>query len=191
MKRAFLILTSALLLAAATAAPTSAATVLMPSEWVPEYGDQLFVDVSANMGYLLHRDARYMPFKVATGLQRTIYYNHTLYYAQTPAAFWVAKDRVIQLDNVNFGPTRRFFRLYRNGDTRTAYGIHGHKSIEEWLKSPMRYRSYGCIVVAEETLDIIERTYALNDNSLIVTTMLGSDKFLQELAARETPRYTF
>ncbi len=167
------------------AMPASAATVLTPDQWKPEVGDRLIVDVDANMGYLLHEDARYMAFPVATGLRKTIRYMGQTYYAETPLGSWVAKDRKIQSDRVMFGQTGRFLRLFEDGTRYTSYGIHSFKYVDTWLASGDRYRSYGCIVVSEELMNIIEATYVINGKTLAVETTYGSQRFLDELALRE------
>lgn len=144
------------------------------------------VDVNANTGYLLHADSdEYLPFLVATGMKKTVNYLGMTYNAQTPLKTWVAKQKVTQPDKVDFGVTGRFFRLYMNGQTRTSYGIHGYKYFDKWLQEGERYRSFGCIVMSEEMLNIIEKTYALNSNSLLVVTSNGPQTFLDALTVRE------
>ncbi len=180
----FLSLTAALCLVL-VATPVQAASVQTQDNWVPEANDVLIVDVQSNTAYLLHQDARYLPFLVATGMKRKVHYLNHSYYAQTPTGTWVARERKIQLHKRDFGPTGRFLRLFQNGTLRTAYGIHSHKDIEQWMQRGDRYTSLGCIVVSEQMLDIIERTYEIGGNRLVVITTLGPERFLQELTVRE------
>lgn len=186
MKIPYLLLIGLLLLVPAL---SHAATVSTLLEWRPEVGDHLFVDVDSNTAYLVHADARYLPFLVATGVRRRVQYLGLDYYAETPLADWVAEDSgTIQPDRVTFGPSGRFYRLYRmyaDGKKRTSYGLHSSRDIKKWLEQPNRYKSYGCIVMTEEMLDVIDATVKINGGHLSVTTTYGSQKFLDELAERE------
>jgi len=74
-----------------------------------------------------------------------------------------------QLRRVTFGPTGEFLRLYFNGK-RTLYGIHGHKYFEDMINSGNRFRSMGCLIVADDVLDVIENSYLANGESLMVIT---------------------
>ncbi len=171
----------------ATAIPASAASLIQTSEWKPAIGDELIVDVESNTGYLIHTDGSYLPFLVATGLQKNIRYLGRTYFAQTPLKEWVAKEKKIQTDKVMFGKTGRFFRLFDGGTVSTPYGIHSFKYVDDWMKDEDRYRSYGCVVVTEEILDIVEDTFYLNGKALKVKTIFGLEQFIDELAERERP----
>lgn len=167
------------------ATPVSAASVVSLDQWVPQAGDQLIVDVVSNTGYLVHPDATYLPFLVASGQKRTVHYLGMTYYAATPQRMWVAKDRKIQPDRVNFGVSGRFLRLFADGTKYTAYGIHSYKYIDKWMKEDERYKSLGCVVVTEEIMTIIENTYYLNGNTLQVTTTSGPQKLVDLLSRLE------
>lgn len=138
--------------------------------WEPQKGDRIEVDLSQNRGYLIHPNGERFLFDVATGQKRFIYYIGLYYFAATPVREWKVESVDIKDDRVTFGKTGRFFRLYFNGE-RTYYGIHGYNP-EEWMfREGERYRSYGCIIVKEEVLDIIDATYVLNGGSLQTTTL--------------------
>jgi hypothetical protein len=177
-------------LALGIAAPAHAAVVETQEQWKPRVGDVVVADITSNTIYLVHPDAHYYPSLMASGLQKDINYLGEKYYAQTPVAHWTVKQRMYQIDKTDFGQTGLFLRLYRDGVTKTAYGIHSHKNIAAWLKSPERYKSYGCIVVTESVLALIDQTYKMNGNSLEVYTTNGPDKLIEllqhgeQLAAR-------
>ncbi len=179
-----LLLSAGFVLLACVPTLANAATPIQPSSWQAQQGDEFIVDVDANVGYLLHLDGSYTTFLVATGMRKTVRYLGNTYYAETPLDQWVAKAKMIQGDKVNFGPSGRFFRLFRDGVTRTSYGIHSHRDIQKWLGQDARYRSLGCIVVSESILDIIDDTVALNGGQLTVITTYGQQKFLDEVATR-------
>jgi hypothetical protein len=169
-----------------TASPASAAQALPASEWEAKAGDELIVDVANNMGYVLRADeATYLPFLLASGQKRTVRYLGMTYFAATPTGSWVVKSMKIQGDRVTFGKSGRFLRLYKEGKTYTHYGIHSFKNIDDWLESEDRYRSLGCVVVQDEMMNILEKIYELNGESLKVTTTAGPQFFLHTLALRE------
>lgn len=144
--------------------------------WVPEATDRIYVDVTDNVGYIVHENNDYIRFLVATGLQKEIYWVRKRYYAATPVDSWTVSEKVTQNDRVMFGKTGRFFRLNVNG-TDTNYGIHGYAYFDKWLKEEDRHRSYGCIIMSEEHLDIVEATYKKAGRTLSVTTMESSEEF--------------
>lgn len=165
---------------------TSAATVVSAETWEPQAGDELFIDVDSNMGYMLRSDSdEFFSFVLATGVRKKINYLGRNYFAATPKGQWVAKARKIQTDRVMFGKTGRFLRLYWGGDTFTNYGIHGYAYFDKWAKSDDRYKTYGCIAVSEDILDLIEQAYFLGEEQMRVTTMAGPEKFLEELTLHE------
>lgn len=175
----------------ATALPASAASLVDAHNWTPQVGDELIVDVESNTGYMIHPDGSYLPFLVATGMQKNIRYLGRTYFAQTPMKDWVAKEKKIQTDKVMFGKTGRFFRLFDGGKTSTPYGIHSFKYVDDWMKEQERYKSYGCIVVTEDILDIVEDTFYLNEKTLKVKTIFGLEQFIDELAERERAPMSF
>lgn len=144
------------------------------NQWIPQEGDVMTVDVSSNTGYFLHPDGSFLSFPVATGQKRNVSYIGLYYYAATPVQQWKVQSMDIKSDRVTFGKAGRFLRLYRD-DEQTAYGIHAYNP-ETWMfRDGDRYRSMGCIVVQETILDIIEATYHLNGNVLLVET---KDEFM-------------
>ena len=146
------------------------------SKWKISEGDRFLVDIETNQGFLVHKNGWYYQFPIVTGQQRHVYYIGRSYFAQTPSEDWVVKklDRK-RPGTVTFGRTGRFFRLYIDGEKRTAYGIHGHRDAEFMINSNMRYRSMGCILVNETMLDVIQKTYEKNGEELHVQTRFGMD----------------
>lgn len=168
-----------------------AARPLDLSTWTPATGDRMMVDVANNWGYLFHeRGSDYLLFPVATGQRDTIRYIGRVYYAATPVAEWVARETSVKGDRVTFGPTGLFLRLYRNGTTHTAYGIHGHRDSEQWLADAVRFRSAGCIVVHEKILSVLQKTYEANKQTLPVTTVKGMEPVTEEILRRELQEVT-
>jgi hypothetical protein len=96
--------------------------------------------------------------------------------ASTPVAKWTVLSSHIQPDRVTFGATGEFLRLYRDGKTRTHYGIHSYKYIDEFLASDDRYRSMGCVLVTDGVLDLLQAAFTLNGNKLEVETRYGVDE---------------
>lgn len=154
--------------------PTPApATSVALVDWVPMQGDRFIVDTRDNEGYLVHADGSFSQIKVGSGQRRVVQYIGKTYNATTPEAFWIVKSKNIQSDRITFGKTGRFLRLYKDGETRTSYGIHPTANIDEILASDDRYRSMGCVLVSEEVMDILEKTYTLNGDMLEVVTVNG------------------
>lgn len=142
--------------------------------WTPRAGDHMVVDTESNMGYLLRSDhSSYTEFMVITGQKRVVRYLGMMYNAATPNWHWVVKSRHIKGDHVTFGPTGRFLRLYRNGEDHTYYGIHEHRSEARMFSEADRYQSMGCVIVQRDVLDVIEKTYELNGETLNVVTQAG------------------
>ena len=161
----------------ATTAFASDATVPLQislSEWQPQVGDQIIFDTKENWGYLVHDDGRYIRFPIVTGQQRNVWYIGRYYHAATPNWNWEVQTSHIKGDRVTFGPSGRFLRMFKDGDTRTAYGIHGHRDAEEMIAHEKRFRSMGCIIVREDMLDLIETTFNLNNQNLSVQTVHGN-----------------
>lgn len=146
------------------------------TEWAPETGDSFLVDRDSNVGYLLHKKGGFTSFTLATGQRRVVRYIGRTYNATTPLASWKALSREIKGDRITFGKSGRFLRLSmeeESGLERTPYGIHSHAYIQAMLQANDRYRSMGCILVADEVLDIIIETFERNGNTLDVQTVAG------------------
>ncbi len=164
--------------------PLSAAakTVVIPvesapvtvAEWQPHSGDSFIVDTQENMGYLLHPEGGFTQFPVATGQQRVVWYLKRSYNASTPNKEWTVLKEDTQTDRVTFGKDGRFLRLTDDKNNySTPYGIHSHLYIERMLASPSRYFSLGCILVSEDMLTTIIKTFHINGNRLNVVTVDG------------------
>lgn len=153
-------------------APATATSIPL-SDWEAMQGDRFIVDTRDNMGYLVHADGSFTQTKVGSGKRKIVNYIGRTYNATTPEAFWIVKAKNIQGDRITFGKTGRFLRLYKDGETRTAYGIHPTANIDEILASDDRYKSMGCVLVSEAMMDILEQTYILNGEQLQVVTVNG------------------
>ena len=140
--------------------------------WQPEVGDTFEVDVTHNVGYLVHSDGLTYSFPVVTGQKRNVYYLGRYYFAGTPLTKWQVNSDHILSDRYTFGKTGEFLRLYKNGETRTSYGIHSHKYADYMLESDMRYRSMGCVIASDENFRMIEQTYRVNGDNLNVVTYM-------------------
>lgn len=147
--------------------------VFQEEYWQPVLGDSFVVDVSTNMGYLIHENGDYFEFQVATGVKRYVYYIGRYYYAATPIREWEIKEINVKGDRVTFGSRGRFLRLFHNGQP-TPYGIHSFL-YEDRMFAGDRYGSMGCIISKDSILDIIEETYHINGDYLKVTTVEGFD----------------
>ncbi|MDA1209393.1 MAG: L,D-transpeptidase [bacterium] len=161
-----------MLAALATTVPMAPIAVSIDS-WESEVGDQVFINTKVNEGFLVHPDGEYVRFPLATGQRRWVSYIGRYYNAATPNWDWEIKSTHIKGDRVTYGPTGRFLRMYKDGDDRTAYGIHGHRDAANVLAGDKRFYSMGCVIVNEDILDIIEYTYQLNEGSLKVRTRFG------------------
>lgn len=146
------------------------------TDWVPAPHDAFVADITNNIGYLVHEDGRFLQIPIGSGKRQTVRYIGRTYNASTPIAAWQVRDRSIKGDHVTFGKTGRFLRLYKNGETRTPYGIHATSNIDTLLTWKDRYQSMGCILVSDAVLDILEKTYELNGESLDVVTINGLDE---------------
>lgn len=153
--------------------------------WEPRLDDRLIIDTKENAGYLVHSDGAFVTFPVLTGQRRFVRYIGRTYDATTPIAQWVMQSQDIKGDRVTFGVRGLFLRLYR-ADQRTPYGIHGHRYFTQMLNEGNRFRSMGCILVSEEVLSIIERTFMESGNALPVTTAYGVTEHLPPLITLRT-----
>lgn len=154
------------------------------TNWTPLLHDRFVVDVGENIGYLIHDSGAFVSFPVVTGQRRTVSYIGRTYNASTPVRNWAALSMELKDDHTTFGVTGRFLRLYKDGTESTSYGIHGHASAEKMLAGSSRYRSMGCIIVSEPVLDLIERTFYIDKNNLLVVTMEAPTGDGEEIAAQ-------
>lgn len=138
--------------------------------WVPQKGDVFEVNVQTNIGHLYHPDGTTLEFEVVSGVRRVVRYIGMRYFAATPATSWVAQNMQIKKDRMTFGKSGRFIRLFKNGVTSTAYGIHSFGREDSMFKVPGRYGSMGCIIVRESVMDLIEKTLEVNEGKLPVRT---------------------
>lgn len=135
-------------------------------------GDEFVVSVEENVGMIVRRDrSASVSFPVATGQRRSVRYIGRTYYAGTPLKQWIVRSTDVKSDLRTFGPTGLFLRLYKDADVRSPYGIHGTVWTQEWFASGDRFRSMGCIVVSEDVLALLHRTYLLNGEELRVATV--------------------
>ena len=141
-------------------------------------GDSLIIDTEENYGYLIHKDGRYFRFTVVTGQRRFVCYIGRCYHADTPNWNWRALSKEIKGDRITFGSTGRFIRLFKDGELNTAYGIHEYKYEDRIFKSPGRFGTMGCIVVRKPIMDLIEKTFDVNEGDFEVVTQYGLDEAL-------------
>lgn len=157
-------------------APVLTSPYVQPGAWIPETGDRLIIDVRDNRGYLIGTDGFYTSFPVGTGQRRTVRYIGKVYNAATPSARWTIRSlEYKQGDRATYGNTGRFFRLEHERWGRTQYGIHATSNIADILAMNVRYASMGCILVSDEILTILEKTFALNESALQVITTENVD----------------
>ncbi len=140
--------------------------------WVPMAGDRVVVDTQANVGYIMRENGDYTEFPVLTGQQRYVYYIGRGYYAATPEKTWTVREVEVKGRSMTFGETGTFLRLYDDGE-ETAYGIHSHLTFQKMLDEGDRYRSMGCVLVSEDILKLIVKTFETNGNALDVATVNG------------------
>lgn len=184
---------SAPLALTATMSTTPVAYEVSAAHWTPEPGDKVIVDTLANEGFLMHTDGTYMRFPVVTGQRRWVYYIGRSYNASTPNWHWVAKSLHIKGDRVTFGPTGRFLRLYKDGETNTAYGFHEYRTDEEMFENDDgslaaaedRFRSMGCVIVKTAMMDLIVKTWEQNGEELEVLTEHGIEDLQRTMLAFE------
>lgn len=148
--------------------------------WEPKAGDILLVDVRQNTGYLVHADGRALRFPVATGRREYVSYIGRYYKAETPIRSWTAQQKQIKGDRRTFGVNGRFLRLFRDGES-SPYGIHSYFKIADWMQEDERYFSMGCIVVTEQMMDVIERTFDVNEGNMKVVTANDAQAALESL----------
>ena len=81
--------------------------------------------------------------------------------------------RDIKGDHVTFGPSGRFLRLFEDGETSTAYGIHEYLYEDRMFADGERYRSMGCIIVKKDIMNILDATFSINEGKFDVVTQYG------------------
>lgn len=142
-------------------------------EYEPAVGTAILVDTQGAVLYLINPDGAYTTAPVLLGQNRTVRYLGRTYKATTPEAHWTMRTIHTQGDRLTFGKEGTFLRLYKEGSQYTSYGIHTHRYFERMLDEGNPYRSMGCILVAKDVLDKIQRAWELNDRSLTVVTTYG------------------
>lgn len=141
------------------------------ADFVPSKGDYLNVNLEESIGYLFNDESKeFMTFPVLSGQRRNICYIGRCYYGATPEQDWVVKEMNIQSDRITFSASGKFLRLYEGGETRTSYGIHGHAYFNSMIQRDDKYQSMGCILVADDIMDLLEESFYANDNELRVLT---------------------
>lgn len=151
-------------------------------EWHPHKDDVFIADVSANIGYLVHKNGDFLSFLIGSGKRKTVHYLGMTYDASTPIARWTVLSKQIQPDRMTFDTDGVFFRLYKGSDEdRTRYGIHSTRYGNAILQRDDRYASMGCILVDRTILDIVGKTFALDEN-MPVETVSSIDSSLPLLA---------
>ncbi len=162
--------------------------------WYPESGDRIAVDTLSNLGYLIHRDGRYVQFPVATGQRKWVYYIGRSYNASTPNRDWDAKTYHVKGDRWTFGETGEFLRLYNNdGNTHTAYGFHAFGQEKQMfedkdgnlLPADQRFASMGCIILRQDMMNLVLDTWRNNGEILEVKTIHGIENIQEVMLAFE------
>lgn len=151
--------------------------------WEPMIGDSLLIDTETNMGYLVHDDGAFTSFEVVTGRRSTVWYIGRVYNATTPERDWVIKEESMKGDRITFGKDGYFLRLFHEGET-TPYGIHGYGREENMFALSPRYGSMGCIIVRDNVLQVIRKTFVLNPDGVHVSTRFGMQNEMAKLAAK-------
>ena len=140
-------------------------------EFEPADGDYLLADLSRGVGYLANNGNKsFTTFPLLSGQHRYVYYIGRYYYAATPEQKWVVKEMNIQGDRITFSESGRFLRMYANGETYTSYGIHGHAHFETMIERDSKFQSMGCLLVSDEVMDVLEKSFYANENGMRVLT---------------------
>ncbi len=156
----------------AVAASLAGVGYVSPETWVPLQGDRVIVDTKENVGYIVRSNGDYTSFPVLTGQRRVVRYIGRTYNAATPDKAWTINSVEVKGRSMTFGETGTFMRLYDDGE-KTAYGIHSHLTFQKMLDEGDRYRSMGCVLVSEDVLKLLVKTYETNGNALDVVTVHG------------------
>lgn len=152
--------------------------VVLPQEvpletWSPRMGDRIIIDTQKNEGYVVHPATHeYVRFPLITGQRRVVNYIGLTYNAATPNREWLIQSLDTQSDRYTYGPEGHFLRLYVDGE-RTHYGIHGHAAEDIMFDRDNRFQSMGCIIVQTDILDMLMKTFALNEGVIAVSTRYG------------------
>ncbi len=140
------------------------------SAWTPEIHDRFVADTKSNIGYIVHEKGGFTMFRIGSGQRKIVNYMSRTYDAATPSKKWTVLSTTIQTDQDSFGKEGHFLRLYDNKEY-TAYGIHTTDNIQKILSADDRYKSFGCVLVSEQVLSILMKTYTLNNNTLDIVTI--------------------
>lgn len=151
--------------------PALPAQYIPVDNWVPQKHDRFIADTRLNVGYIAHENGSYTSFPIGSGRQENVHYMGKNYFAATPSKKWTVKSTNTFKDRVTFGKSGFFMRLY-DGKTSTSYGIHATDNIDDILASDSseRYKSFGCVLVSNDVLELLAQTYVKNDNELEVVT---------------------
>lgn len=160
--------------ASAIMCPLPAALPVSLENWQPRAGDRLVIDTKENEGYLIHTDGRHLNFPVITGQRKNVYYIGRYYFAATPERKWNVESMDIKSNRYTFGPSGRFLRFHYEND-QTPYGIHEHNAEEVMFERNDRFQSMGCIIVKTEIMDILEKSFQLNEGEIKVITKYGAE----------------
>lgn len=140
------------------------------SEYVASKGDYVMADLKNSTGYLLNDETKtYASFPLLSGQKRKVYYLGRSYFAATPEQTWIVRELAIQSDRITFAKSGEFLRLY-DGEKRTSYGIHGHKYFDVMMARENKYVSMGCMLVADDVLDIIQNSFEADEKEMKVIT---------------------
>ncbi|MEK7544666.1 MAG: hypothetical protein AAB551_00890 [Patescibacteria group bacterium] len=140
------------------------------SSFEPSKGDFFMADLENSVGYLVNDHSRqYVAFPILSGRRQFSYYLGRYYFAETPDQTWAVKEDNILSDRVTFSKSGRFLRLF-DGEKRTSYGIHGHLYFSTMIGRENKYVSYGCVLVDDNILTLIEKSFHANNDFLKVTT---------------------
>ncbi|MBD3330514.1 hypothetical protein GF354_03205 [Candidatus Peregrinibacteria bacterium] len=163
--------------------PTNVWTVSSHQNYPVSYGDEFIVDIENGEGYLINYYTKtFTKFPLMTGTT----------YAPTPVSEWIVKEKNIQGNRVVFSDSGEFFRMYKNGITRTGYGIHGYKYFKREIENGRKFLSLGCVLVADDVLDVIEESFYANKELFNMSTREKVD--LWDLLKRdneEDPRFFY
>lgn len=187
-KRLVLTVLSAIIMASTPTAKASSTPVIAPgfddlytvneSTWEsvdiasfePSEGDYMVADTDKGVGYLINdKTLKYASFDLLSGQKRYVSYIGRYYYAATPLRDWVVKSKEIKGDRVTFGANGRFLRLFADGKG-TPYGIHNYKYFDYSVSKGEKYISFGCLLVADNVLNVIVKSFEANDGELKVKT---------------------
>ena len=130
------------------------------------------------MGYLLREDmSKGVYFPIASGDQKNRYFRGDRYYAGTPIQEWRIKSLHYHPKGSTYGKHGKILRLY-DKDGKTHYGVHTVNPEKEIFSMTDRYKSWGCVIVKNNTFDIVESVYEANqEEGVRVITINNTDDF--------------